>query len=117
MTRGLLIILVTVVSCTNDRQEPIFHLFKSSTEYPNYLEVDFVKGEGFRIDSLDSKKTLTLTSGDIEVMFLIGDNEELETKITRDYLNSFDTLLADKEIKDFGGQRTLAWRSEDDSTK
>ena len=86
MTRGLLIILVTIVSCTTDRQEPIFHLFKTSTEYPDYKEVDYIKDKGFSMTSVDSRRALIKRKKGIEVLFVLADNEEIETKITRDYL-------------------------------
>ena len=105
------------MSCSADKQEPIFHLFKSSTEYPDYQEADFLRNQGFTFISVDNTKVLTKLKDGIEIQFVLADNEELETKITRDYLESFDTLSADKAIKDFGGQRTLIWRTEDDSTK
>ena len=116
MTKGLLIFFLTIASCSSDNQEPIFHLFKASREYPNYREVDYLKTAGFAIGLVDDKKVLTKLKGKIEILFILSDDEDLESKIARYYLNSFDTLTADEAIKSFSGQRATSWRIENDST-
>jgi hypothetical protein len=117
MKRALLIILVIITSCSNDKQEPIFHPFKHSIKYPDYNEVDFLKKKGFRMDVVDNKKALTKMKDGIEISFMLFNDEDLETKIVRDYLDSFDTLKADKEIEKWCGQRIAVWKSEEDSTR
>lgn len=106
-----------MVSCKTDPQEPIFHLFRTSTVYPNYKEVDVIKNKGFLLTSIDNKRTLIKNEEGIEILYVLADNEELETKIIRYYLNTFDTLTADNKISDFGGQRISMWKIQDDSTK
>jgi hypothetical protein len=117
MKIALLILLVVITSCSEDKQEPIFHPFKSSTKFPDYNEVDFLKKKGFRMDVVDNKKALTKMKDGIEISFMLLNDEDLETKIVRDYLDSFDTLKADKKIEKWSGQRTAVWRSEEDSTR
>jgi predicted transglutaminase-like protease len=85
--------------------------------YPNYKEVDVIKSKGFLLTSIDNKRTLIKNEEGIEILYVLANNEGLETKIIRYYLNTFDTLTADNKISDFGGQRISMWKIQDDSTK
>lgn len=116
LTARFLIILVIIMSCSNSNQEPLFHPFKSSTEYPDYNEVDFLISKGFTMDSVDNKKALTKLKNRIKLFFVLDNNDGIESKIIHVYLDALDTLSADNEMKDFGGQRTLKWKIENDST-
>jgi hypothetical protein len=118
MTRKLLLItVVTIMSCANDKQEPIFHLFKVSHEYPNYDEVDVLTDAGFAMGLIENRKVLTKFADGIELSFVLTDENELESKITQAYLITFDTLAADIVIKNYDGKRAGIWRIKDDSTR
>ena len=118
MTRKLLlIIIVTIMSCANDKQEPIFHLFKVSHEYPDYDEVDVLTDAGFAMGLIENRKVLTKFKDGIELSFVLTDEKELDSKITLAYLTTFDTLAADIAIKKYDGKKAGIWRIKDDSTK
>src|SRR5918993_4588313 len=118
MTRKLLlIIIVTIMSCANDKQEPIFHLFKVSHEYPDYDEVDVLTDAGFEMELIENRKVLTKFEDGIELSFVLTDDNELESKIIRAYVTTFDTLAADIIIKNYDGKRAGIWIIKDDSTR
>ena len=68
------------------------------------------------MDSVDNKKALTKSKNRIKLFFVLDNKEGIESKIIHVYLDNLDIVSADNEMKDFGGQRILKWKIENDST-
>lgn len=108
--------LLINASCSNSDQEPIFHLFKHSKEYPAYNEIYFLRKENFRDTSYNNKQALIKTEDAVEIIYLLDNNDQLNTKISRHYVNSFDTISANRVIKNYNGNKEDILKAINDST-
>ena len=52
----------------------------------------------------------------VEIIYLLDNNDQLNTKISRHYVNSFDTISANRVIKNYNGNKEDIWKAINDST-
>lgn len=116
MVRVCIFILLVTSSCSTSDQEPIFHLFKHSKEHPSYNEIHILRKENFKDTSYNNQQALTKTEDGVEIIYLLDNNKQLNTKISRHYVNSFDTISANTVIKNYNGNSDKIWKTINDST-
>jgi len=112
----LIIFSFFVYSCSSN-QEPIYHLFEHSTQYPDYSEYEYLISHGFETNTFEDTLYLVNSQENIQIRFDLDDNEDILVKKTIVHLNKFDTLIAENAIRSrFNGHKQNDWEKLNDST-